>query len=53
MAELDTYVFVDVSNIRAVCVRTLGFNIDFYKFLDYLRRKYPRLKNVYYLRGDC
>ncbi len=51
LTELDTYVFIDVSNIRAACVRTLGFNIDFYKFLDYLRRKYPNLKNVYYYEG--
>lgn len=51
LTELDTYVFVDVSNIRAACVRTLGFNIDFYKFLDYLQRKYPKLKNVYYYEG--
>lgn len=51
LAGLDTYVFVDVSNIRAACVKTLGFNIDFYKFLDYLRRKYPNLKNVYYYEG--
>lgn len=51
LSDLDTYVFVDVSNIRAACVRTLGFNLDFYKFLDYLRRKYPKLKNVYYYEG--
>lgn len=49
--ELDTYVFIDVSNIRAACVRTLGFNIDFFKLLDYLRKKYPKLKNVYYYEG--
>lgn len=49
--ELDTYVFIDVSNIRAACVRTLGFNIDFIKLIGYLRRKYPKLKNVYYYEG--
>lgn len=25
--EIDTYVFIDASSIRAACVRTLGFNV--------------------------
>lgn len=49
--ELDPYVFIDVSNIRAACVKTLGFNIDFIKLIGYLRKKYPRLKSVYYYEG--
>lgn len=51
LIELNTYVFVDTSNIRSACIRTLGFNIDFKKFLVYLRKKYHNLKDVYYYEG--
>lgn len=50
-SELDTYVFIDASNIRAACVRTLGFNVDFPKLLEYFRGKYPKLKTVCYYEG--
>lgn len=51
LSALDTYVFVDVSNIRAACVKTLGFNIDFYKLMNYFQKKYPKLKDVHYYEG--
>lgn len=49
--DSDAYIFIDVSNIRATCIKTLGFNIDFYKLLDYFRKRYPKLKDVYYYEG--
>ncbi len=47
----DTYVFIDVSNIRAACLKTLKFKIDFRNFIQYLKRKYPNLKEVRYYEG--
>ncbi len=51
LTDLDTYVFVDTSNIRSACLATLGFKIDFGKFMIYLRKKYPKLKEVRYYEG--
>lgn len=51
LTNLPTYVFVDASNIRSCCLKTLGFLIDFEKFFVYLRKKYPKLKTVYYFEG--
>ena len=51
LEELDTYVFIDVSNIRYACLRSCGFNIDFIKFYEYLKRKYPMLRDVRYYEG--
>lgn len=51
LADLDTYVFIDVSNIRAACLSSCGFRIDFVKLLNYLKHKYPRLRKVYYYEG--
>lgn len=53
LPDLDTYVFVDASNIRAACLKTLGFKIDFYRLIDYLRGKYPKLNEVYYYEGKA
>ena len=49
--SLDTYVFIDVSNIRLACYKTLGFKIDFARLLDYFKQKYPNLKDVRYYEG--
>lgn len=49
--SLDTYVFVDASNIRAACLKTLDFKIDFCKLLGYFQKKYPNLKAAYYYEG--
>ena len=47
----DTYIFIDVSNIRSTCLKTLDFLIDFVKLLDYFKRRYPKLKAVRYYEG--
>lgn len=51
LADLDAYVFIDASNIRASCLRSCGFRVDFMRLLEYLHRKYPRLKEVNYYEG--
>jgi len=51
LSDLETYVFIDASNIRSCCLKTLGLKVDFYKLLEYFRKKYPNLKNVYYYEG--
>lgn len=51
LVNRDTYAFIDVSNIRAACLKTLGFRVDFKKLLVYLREKYPNLKDVRYYEG--
>lgn len=50
-ANLDTYVYIDVSNIRAACLRSCSFAIDFVKFYGYLQNKYPGLKEARYYEG--
>lgn len=47
----DTYVYIDVSNIRWACQKTLDFRIDFVRLLDYFKQKYPNLKEVRYYEG--
>lgn len=47
----DTYIYIDVSNIRSACLKTLGFMIDFVKLLEYFQRKYPNLRDVRYYEG--
>ncbi len=49
--EPDTYVFVDVSNICSSCLKTLSLKIDPYRLLEYFRKKYPKLRNIYYYEG--
>lgn len=49
--QRETYVYIDVSNIRYACRYSLGFGIDFEKFYAYLRRKYPKLCEVRYYEG--
>lgn len=51
VAELDTYVFIDTSNIRTSCLKTLRFAIDFKKLIKYFRNKYKYLCGVYYYEG--
>lgn len=47
----DTYVYIDVSNIRWACQKTLDFRIDFVRLLNYFKQKYPNLKEVRYYEG--
>lgn len=47
----DTYIYVDTSNIRSACIKTLGFKIDFDRMIEYFKKKYPRLKEVRYYEG--
>lgn len=47
----DTYVYIDVSNIRSACARSCGFEIDFVRLYEYLRAKYPGLQDVRYYEG--
>ncbi|MDO4611758.1 MAG: NYN domain-containing protein [Candidatus Saccharibacteria bacterium] len=49
--DLDTYVFIDASNIREACRKSCGFCIDFLKFHTYLTRKYPKLRAIRYYEG--
>lgn len=51
LADLETYVYIDVSNIRYACATSCGFELDFLRFYAYLRRKYPKLKEVRYYEG--
>ena len=51
MRDQDTYVYIDVSNIRLACSKTLGFWIDFVKLLKYFKGKYPNIKDVRYYEG--
>lgn len=47
----NTRIFIDVSNIRAACLKTLNFMIDFYKLFDYFQQKYHQLQEVRYYEG--
>lgn len=49
--EIDTYVFIDASNIRAACLKTLKFKLDFLKQTVYLQNKYQNLQEVRYYEG--
>lgn len=51
LADLETYVYIDVSNIRACCLLTLGLEINFIKLMSYLKRKYNVLREVRYYEG--
>lgn len=51
LPNIDTYVYIDASNIRSACWSSCGFEIDFAKFYDYLCMKYHNLQNVRYYEG--
>lgn len=51
LSQLDTYVFIDTSNIRASCLKTLSFKIDFKNLFQYFQKKYHNLQEVYYYEG--
>lgn len=51
LSELDTYIYIDASNIRAACLKTLKLKIDFRKLIKYFRNKYPRLQETRYYEG--
>lgn len=51
LAEFDTYVYIDVSNIRMCCLKTLEWELDFSKLMNYLKTKYPHLREVRYYEG--
>lgn len=51
LKDLDTYVLIDVSNIRSACLKSCGFQIDFIKLYSYLAKKYPNLQDVRYYEG--
>ena len=48
---LDTYVYIDVSNIRNACRISCGFYLDFIKLYKYFRKRYPNLRDVRYYEG--
>ena len=50
-ADLETYIFIDVSNIRAACLKTCGFQVDFAKLAQYFQTKYPKLRKMSYYEG--
>lgn len=47
----DTYIYIDVSNIRLACLKTLGIRLDFVKLLDYLKKRYPNARDIRYYEG--
>ena len=49
--QKPTYVYIDVSNIRYACLASCGFNLDFIKFYQYLKRKYPGKIEARYYEG--
>lgn len=51
ISGLDTYVFVDASNIRAACLKTLGWRLNFEKLGWYFTDKYPNLRAMRYYEG--
>ena len=51
LSEFNTYVFIDVSNIRSCCLMTLGWKPNFKKLSSYLARKYPSLREMRYYEG--
>lgn len=46
-----TYIFIDASNIRSACLKTLNLKINFLKLMQYLKKKYPNLKEARYYEG--
>lgn len=50
-AHRKTFVFIDASNIRYACRNSSGFEIDFSKYIAYLKRKYKNLVEVRYYEG--
>lgn len=51
LSDMDTYVFIDASNIRYACWQSCGIRIDFKKLLKYLKEKYTNLKSANYFEG--
>lgn len=51
LQKLDTFVFIDVSNIRLACLKTLGLWLDFPMLAGYFKRKYRNLKDLRYYEG--
>lgn len=51
LLERDTYIYIDVSNIRLACQKTLGLRLNFVRLLQYFQKKYPNLKDVRYYEG--
>jgi len=51
LADLDTYVFIDVSNIRYACLRSCNIRLSFPKLIKYFQGKYKRLMSVKYFEG--
>lgn len=48
---LDTYIYIDVSNIRNACRVSCGFYLDFVKLYKYFKKRYPMLREVRYYEG--
>jgi uncharacterized LabA/DUF88 family protein len=48
---MDTFVFIDVSNIRYAALRSVKIVIDFEKLIGYFQSKYSKLKAVRYFEG--
>lgn len=51
LSELETFVFVDASNIRSCCLKTLGWKPSFVKMGKYFTNRYQHLKEVRYYEG--
>ena len=46
-----TYIYIDVSNIKYACKWSCGFEIDFIKLYNYLKKKYPNAQEIRYYEG--
>lgn len=51
LSEVETYVYIDVSNIRYACRRGCDFNLDFVKLYSYLKTKYLNTQEIRYYEG--
>lgn len=51
LKDRKTFVFIDVSNIRNACERSLGFGLDFKNLYQYFDGKYRNLQEVRYYEG--
>ncbi|MDR1969797.1 MAG: NYN domain-containing protein [Candidatus Nomurabacteria bacterium] len=51
LSDMNTHVFIDVSNIRSAALGSCKIKIDFTKLIKYFKEKYPNLKSVLYFEG--
>ena len=51
LKRAKTYIYIDVSNIRYACRWSSGFDINFDRLYEYLKKKYPNAREIRYYEG--